>query len=160
MFQFLFSSKGRVSRLQYNVYFMLPFIAFNWLMYILPTWFQHNLDLLFKVTIVTTVLSVIVLWSFLAVTNKRFHDRGASGWRQLTYFLISALGGFVFYQVVDLSINAAAMTFSYTVQNPILSKIGLGLIFVPMIIMVIELCALKGTDGPNKYGDDPTEKIM
>lgn len=155
MFQFLFSSKGRVSRLQYNIYFMVPFMVLNWLMYILPSWFQYNLDLLLQISIVTTILSIFLLYSFIVVTNKRFHDREVSGWRQLGYFLISLLGGVIFYLAVDLNLNPAAMTFSYTVNNMILSKIGQGLFFVPMIIMVIELCVLKGKDGLNKYGPDP-----
>lgn len=160
MTEFLFSSKGRVSRLQYNVYFMLPFVAFNWLLMELPKWFEHDLDMLFKVSLVTSILSLIILWPFMAMTNKRFHDRGASGWRQALYVLISIGGGFIFYQATTFNINPAAMTFSFTAKNEMLSMIGLGIIFIPMIMMIIELCALRGTIGTNKYGDDPLAKHL
>lgn len=155
MSQFLFSSKGRVSRLQYNVYFLLPFLVFNWLFLEIPKWFQHDMDLLLTVSLVTTILSFVILWPFLALTNKRFHDRNASGWRQAFYILVSIGGGILFYKSVEFNINPTAMTFSYIPKNQLFSTIGLGLIFVPMIVMVIELCVLKGTDGPNKYGEDP-----
>lgn len=152
---FLFSSKGRVSRMQYNVHFMVPFMAVNVLLYVAPMWFQGDLELMFKVSLVISILSLVILWPFMALTNKRFHDRNASGWRQFTYVMISVVGGIVAFQGIDFGINPTAMVITHTITNQLLAIAGVGLVILPMIAMVIDLCVLKGTTGTNKYGSDP-----
>jgi uncharacterized membrane protein YhaH (DUF805 family) len=104
----LFSFKGRVSRgtlwgvhvsFPLTMLFLsIPFAAFP------RTW----------VEIVTGILSLSFIWISIAVSAKRWHDCGRSGWWVLLYLV------------------------------PIVN-----------VLMFVYLGLVKGTPGPNKYGEDP-----
>lgn len=80
---FLFSFKGRISRYDYIVRFLLPLLLVDGVVAVLVP------PLLFNAVMVPVL--VITTWPSLAVGAKRCHDRGRSGWFQLL-LLVPILG--------------------------------------------------------------------
>jgi uncharacterized membrane protein YhaH (DUF805 family) len=82
----------------------------------------------------------LFLWVYLATSIKRLHDRNKSAWWIVPFFLIP--GSFNqfedrlpdSYPVLALSLLASAL----------------------WLWGLIEMCVLKGTTGPNRYGADPS----
>jgi uncharacterized membrane protein YhaH (DUF805 family) len=79
----LFSFKGRISRYDYIVRFLLPLLLVEGIVAVLVP------PLLFNAVMVPIFL--ITTWPSLAVGAKRCHDRGRSGWFQLL-LLVPILG--------------------------------------------------------------------
>jgi uncharacterized membrane protein YhaH (DUF805 family) len=81
--EFLFSAKGRVSRSQFWLKWVLPYsivtVALSWVLSMLlePT----------ASLVVTSVYLVVALWPSIAIYIKRSHDRGRSGWFILLLFV-------------------------------------------------------------------------
>ncbi|WP_136082062.1 DUF805 domain-containing protein [Pontiella desulfatans] len=110
--QFLFSIKGRVSRKQYWLYFVLP-ISIPWVS--LSTFLAMNYpeeSLTFRL-----LCMPIIYWIAICAMGKRWHDRNKSAW-WILILLIPIIGGLWF---------------------------------------LVEGGFLKGTDGSNRFGDDPTQ---
>jgi len=81
----------------------------------------------------------LFLWVYFATSIKRLHDRNKSAWWMIPFFIIPGL----FDQFDD------RLPDSY----PFLA---LGLAATTLWLWgVIEMCFLKGTTGPNRYGADP-----
>jgi uncharacterized membrane protein YhaH (DUF805 family) len=81
----------------------------------------------------------LFLWVYFATSIKRLHDRNKSAWWMIPFFVIPGL----FDQFDD------RLPDSY----PFLA---LGLAATTLWLWgVVEMCFLKGTAGPNRYGADP-----
>lgn len=80
----------------------------------------------------------------LAVSTRRLHDTGRSGWWVMIYFGPWLLG-------VLLSIaNAANPSQGVVAMSMLLSLVQL----IAIIVLIVFWC-LPGTQGPNQYGPDP-----
>lgn len=97
-------------------------------------------------TTMSTVLGVTIvaqLWTFLATTVKRLHDRGRSAWWLLVYLLLP-------------SFLPSVGTALYRVD-----RTGIGLMifslasFAVSLWALIDLGFLRGTPGDNPWGPDP-----
>ncbi len=88
MFSKLFSSKGRIRRLEYCLTYLAVYL-FALPMNIIP---EDDLDPIFCV--IWLLLLIPALWIFYAQGAKRCHDRDNSGWYQLIpfYFLVMMFG--------------------------------------------------------------------
>ena len=81
----------------------------------------------------------LFLWVYFATSIKRLHDRNKSAWWMIPFFVIPGLFDQFddhlpdTYPFLALSLAAAAL----------------------WLWGVIEMCVLKGTAGPNRYGADP-----
>jgi uncharacterized membrane protein YhaH (DUF805 family) len=96
---------------------------------------------------VAVILAVVavVLFCSLAISVKRLHDRGKSGWWMALYYCIGGV-----QEIADQA------ELSGTQEDPTTLGIGLGLIgFAVAIWYLVDLGVLKGTPGPNQYGPDP-----
>jgi uncharacterized membrane protein YhaH (DUF805 family) len=97
-------------------------------------------------------LVVISIWLVLFVAStangaRRLHDRGKSAWWLLLFYAVPML----------LTIPAELASYSDDVGFKAAAAF-LALIGLPFSIWAfVELGCLKGTAGPNKYGDDPLE---
>jgi uncharacterized membrane protein YhaH (DUF805 family) len=104
-----------------------------------------------------TVMLVIALMPAVSIGVKRLHDRAKSGWWLLLYYLAPALllwlgtEGPVDFMPLGALLNPA--TFG------ILDKWGGGqaaLVSILLnVIALVDLGFLRGTRGPNKYGNEP-----
>jgi uncharacterized membrane protein YhaH (DUF805 family) len=81
----------------------------------------------------------LFLWVYLATSIKRLHDRNKSAWWMIPFFVIPGL----FDQFDDRLPN------SYPVLALSLAASTLWL------WGLVEMCVVKGTTGPNRYGADP-----
>lgn len=88
---------------------------------------------------------VATVWASLALASRRLHDRNKSAWwllpMYLPFVLLSGLGSSLMGDGTDAGVGVGAL----------LTLLGL-----PFgIWMFVELGCLKGTTGPNRFGEDP-----
>lgn len=139
----LFSFKGRIGRARYLVVELA----------LLALWLMLWLELRFYSSAQWEhwLIAAPMIWVNLAVTAKRLHDRDRSGWWAVAVFAVNRLS-YVYYGLffglafgVDLSIAVEFLL--------VMSAIALSLL---QTWVVIELFFLSGTEGPNRFGPDPT----
>jgi uncharacterized membrane protein YhaH (DUF805 family) len=107
-----------------------------------PEWFQSKeaqplMSTLSLWMVGPSLVLCIVLWSALALSMKRLHDRGLSNW----LILVVVLPFFGVAAAPAISENAA--------------RIALLLVTASIIWSVLQFGILKGQDGPNRHGPDP-----
>lgn len=97
------------------------------------------------------IAAIPMIWIDMANTAKRLHDRNRSGWWALAVYAIKRLC-FLYY--------GAFFGLSFGVDIPAVGEMLLVMIAVILSLLqtwiVIELFFLIGTDGPNRFGPDPT----
>jgi uncharacterized membrane protein YhaH (DUF805 family) len=93
--------------------------------------------------IVTFPMTLLFAWCYLAASIKRLHDRNKSGWWMLPFFAAPGLYDHFEGRLGDS--YAAAL-------------VGLA-VFVVFIWGYVEMCFLKGTRGPNRFGPDPLAPV-
>jgi uncharacterized membrane protein YhaH (DUF805 family) len=91
----------------------------------------------------SSMMTIILFISSLAVCVKRLQDRDKSGWYVLLFF------------VAPVALSLAGMSFGLT-DGPTLPAQGLWLVgSVISIWGFIELGVIRGTIGANRFGPDP-----
>ena len=93
--------------------------------------------------------NAIVLWPWIAVGAKRLHDRARPGWIIIPLALLS----FAADALIVAGFGGPVDGFSV----PVIVAYGLQLLVT--IYLVVELGILRGTKGPNRYGDDPIPHV-
>ena len=142
---FFFNWKGRISRKHY----WLGRVCLALIGY---TIFSLSFSLIFSFFGLRNIPSLILFWTSMVIfifaglclDIKRFHDRGKSG-HWLCLNLLSLIGSIWFF-----------------IQPESLSGHWLwlhSLLLIGSIWILIELNFLKGTKGPNKYGEDTLKEI-
>ena len=91
---FYFSLKGRISRLAYWAYFILPPVIAGAMAAIIVYYFKISPTPETK-SLIETVVTLLFLWPSIAVQAKRWHDLNKSGWWVLIN-LIPIVGILVF----------------------------------------------------------------
>jgi uncharacterized membrane protein YhaH (DUF805 family) len=143
---FLFSPRGRINRAKYWLYVVVSIAILVVLIAVISAvWagrirgpggsFDFPSGPLFAFGVVYLILLVIGVF----VGIKRLHDRDKSGWWLLVFYLVP-------------------MVLSWT--SAILSRDGIGAVFALGSLAIsiwafVELGCLRGTVGPNRYGEDP-----
>jgi uncharacterized membrane protein YhaH (DUF805 family) len=89
--------------------------------------------------IVTIPMTFVFGWAYAAVSIKRLHDRNKSGWWMIPFIVATALYG----QFADRLGGSWAA-----------ALLGLA-VLIFFIWGMVEMCWLKGTRGPNRFGPDP-----
>jgi uncharacterized membrane protein YhaH (DUF805 family) len=144
--QLYFSAKGRASRSQYWLRFLIPVlvigIVLNFLHLVEPRVF----------TILANLFHLGVLWPSIALLIKRIHDRDKSGW--LVWALYGpAMAALVFTVATIIAIAAgnegSAWTSGIIAVALWIATAGVGIWFF------VEFGCLRGTVGANRYGADP-----
>lgn len=100
-----------------------------------------------EIGILGTVTSLGLLIPTLAVTVRRLHDTGRSGWWLLAAILPAAIFGF----------EASQATLAGTVDSwdPSLSTLIAIFAFAIVCLIIFVFTLVRGTEGPNKFGPDP-----
>jgi uncharacterized membrane protein YhaH (DUF805 family) len=144
--RFLFSFSGRINRARYLVV-QLALLAV-WL----TVWLKPPFDLSSQWQ--AWVVAITLIWINAATTAKRLHDRNRSGWWAIAVIIVNRLS-YVYYGLffglyfgVDISIAEEAALVMLAVALSLLQT-----------WVVIELFFMIGTDGPNRFGSDPTQTI-
>ncbi len=141
--EYLFSFHGRATRAKWWL-FVLIFIVYNFVVTALCVAVFGFLGLL-----VGWVLMPLLLWPWLAVSEKRLHDRGKSGlWLLLFYLGPPVLGAIKLSLYGDMGVSAI------THPSGLSTALSLGE-FAIIVWAIVELGVLRGTVGNNKYGPDP-----
>ena len=143
--KFLLSFNGRVSRQQYNLYFLFPYVLVYLALNVVDQ-VTGLYDATTQTGLFSGVFSILSLWPMLTLTTKRFHDREVTGWRQAIYFIALIVGGML---------AAGGMV----TLSMMMISVGFLIVVASLIAFIIEICFLKGTEGPNKYGEDPLKKL-
>ncbi|MBV8824186.1 MAG: DUF805 domain-containing protein [Hyphomicrobiales bacterium] len=143
---YLFSPHGRVNRAKYWLYVVVSIAIIIILVALISLIFARQLydprggfnfppGVLVGVGVVYVVLLVVGIF----VGIKRLHDRDKSGWWLLLFYLVPMVLSWI---------------------SAILSRNGIGVLFALASLIVavwalVELGFLRGTAGPNQYGEDP-----
>ena len=95
-----------------------------------------------------TIFSLAVFLPTLSAAARRLHDTNRSGWWQAVPLVpLIFIGAFFGYSIGGSS--------GFPEGGLAIGMIVLGLVaFVAVIVLIVWL-ATKGTDGPNRFGDDP-----
>jgi uncharacterized membrane protein YhaH (DUF805 family) len=139
----LFSFSGRINRARFLVVQLALLTAWFMVWLKLPHYFSSPWE--------TWVLSILMIWINTATTVRRLHDRNRSGWWALAIFVVNRMSymyyGLFFgsYFGVDISTGGQLLLVMLVVA---LSFLQTGIF--------IELFFVIGTDGPNRFGPDPT----
>ena len=100
------------------------------------------------------VLSIAMIWINAATTVKRLHDRNRSGWWAVVIFVVNRLS-YVYYGLFFGSYFGVDIS---TAEQLLLVMLVVALSLLQTWV-VIELFFLIGTDGPNRFGPDPTRTV-
>jgi uncharacterized membrane protein YhaH (DUF805 family) len=147
MARLLFSFDGRINRARYLVV-QLALLTF-WLIFWLK--FQFHFSSQGKALHFDWAVTIAMIWIDTATTVKRLHDRDRSGWWAVAIFIVNRLT-YVFYGLffglyfgVDISIAEELLLVMLAVALSLLQT-----------WVIIEMFFLIGSDGPNRFGPDPT----
>ncbi len=143
----LFSFKGRINRATYlAVQLGLLTFWFMLFIYFSPQWKDLHFD---------WVVAITMVWINAAAVAKRLHDRNRSGWWAVPILILSRLS-FVYYGLF--------FGLSFGVDISIAKELLLVILAVAMSLLqtwvIIELFFVMGTDGPNRFGPDPTRTAL
>ena len=141
----LFGFNGRISRARYLAV-QLALLAF-WLV----LWLKSPLG---QWAALQAGVVIAMLWINTATTAKRLHDRNKSGWWTIAVLIVNPLSyvyyGLFFGLFFGVDISGA---------QEMLLVMGAVALSVLQTWIVIELFFLIGTDGLNRFGEDPTRTI-
>jgi uncharacterized membrane protein YhaH (DUF805 family) len=144
--RFLFGFKGRLNRARYLVV-QLSLLALWFILWLKsPFFFSSQWE--------AWVVAVTMIWINLATTAKRLHDRNWNGWWAAALFIVNRLS----YIYCGLFFGLV-----FGVDIPVAEELLLVMLAVALSVLqtwiIIELFFLIGTDGPNRFGPDPTRSV-
>lgn len=138
----LFSFKGRLNRARYLVVELA----------LLALWVVGLFSFLVSSPeALSWVVAIPMIWINTAVTAKRLHDRNRSGWWAVAVLVVNRLSYLYYGLFFGLSFGVDIST----AREMLLVMLAVALSVLQTWI-VIELFFLAGTDGPNRFGPDPT----
>jgi uncharacterized membrane protein YhaH (DUF805 family) len=144
---------GRISRKYFWLAGAVWFIGFLAIMFPLlhwltgGQWISHAIsDRQFNTAASAAALiaGTIMLYPSLAMSVKRLHDLQLSAWWCVPAFV----PGFIDNSLPLANVQGSSM----------LGQASTGIAFVVALAYIIVLGFIRGTDGPNEYGDDPRIK--
>jgi uncharacterized membrane protein YhaH (DUF805 family) len=143
----LFSFKGRIGRARYLLVELLLFTLWFTLWVVLRAEFSSPWE--------QWVAAIPMIWINLAVTAKRLHDRNHNGWWAVAVFVVNRLS-YAFYGLL--------FGVSFGIDISLAEELLFALLAVTVSMAqtwaIIELFFVAGTDGPNRFGPDPTRATL
>lgn len=156
---FLFSPYGRISRKTYLLSWIVPYVMISLVAFFMDA--AVRLSTPGGPRIFGPLLGLALFWPSIAITTKRLHDRGMTGWWNVApYAVFIPLGATVLWTYsTRLDPNAP----SSAGINPAIAGVVwiLVLAVVAWVILypAINAMFLPGQRGPNKYGADPLDNV-
>jgi uncharacterized membrane protein YhaH (DUF805 family) len=175
MINFLFNPNGRVSRSQIWIWYFFPQLiasaaarALDSMMFASSS--LSDASAMPDLIGLETVVGLFFLWPSIAVTVKRYHDRGMSGWWVLWFTLIVA-GAFVAaiasvmsavdFKVVMDAVQRGVEIPAYAIREEeaqgAFAFAGLAVLVAvaAAIVQFVILYCLPGEEAANRFGPDP-----
>jgi uncharacterized membrane protein YhaH (DUF805 family) len=158
--QFYFSLNGRISRSQYWLRFVVPYIVIYFMLEIIGAIAGSGSNLYIAISITIFIFSLAMFWPSIAILVKRIHDRNKSGWWALFLYVPT----FVFTVLLLVWVGAAIVAVAAGETDAALPSLGgLGILVIVLGVMVlgidiwffVEFGCLRGTIGSNRFGPDP-----
>lgn len=140
----LISFKGRLNRARYLVV-ELALLALWGAIWLKPSFLASSPAAL------SWIVAIPLIWINMATTAKRLHDRDRSGWWAIAVFVINRLSFLYYGAFFGLSFGV-----DIPVAGELLLVIGAVVLSLLQTWILIESFFLPGTDGPNRFGADPT----
>ena len=135
-FQFLyFEFGGRISRSQYWIGSIVLILVYAAIKYLSGLIFPAMINAVLVIPMICFAITVPV-----ALTVKRLHDRGRSGWWYLGFCIMQGL----LTSALLILPKGTILLYCIVMLQTILT-----------IILIIEVGILKGSTGENRYGADP-----
>ncbi|HZK91526.1 MAG TPA: DUF805 domain-containing protein [Stellaceae bacterium] len=156
---FCFSIAGRISRSQYWLRFMLPYLGICVALQIITALTRQGSAINILVSIVFFLFTLIAIWPNIAILVKRIHDRDKSGWLCLVLYVPTTL--FIILLVAWLTSVIVAVAAGSSASIPSLGALGVIVIILGVassgiaLWFFIEFGCLRGTVGVNRFGPDP-----
>lgn len=108
--------------------------------------------------LVSVVVSIVIMFFGLAVTVRRLHDTGKSGWWVLISYALHT--GYSYYVITSPLITQLLVSSN---MNKVIEKnmgelmmfSGLSFSTAIVALLVIIFCLLDSTPSPNQYGESP-----
>jgi uncharacterized membrane protein YhaH (DUF805 family) len=159
--QFYFSPRGRISRSQLWLRWILPYFGITLVGRVIEAIAGEGSVAGITISILLGIFSLVIIWPSIAIGVKRFHDRNKSGWYLLFYYIPVIL--FCIFLAVWLGAAFVAIAAGEDVSTAIGSLGILGIVTILLGVIVtgiaiwffIELCCIRGTIGANRFGPDP-----
>jgi uncharacterized membrane protein YhaH (DUF805 family) len=145
----LFSFRGRSNRARY----LAVQLALLTLWFVI--WIELPSDLSSQWQALIVPVTIAMIWINLATTAKRLHDRNWSGWWTIAVLAVNRLSYLYYGLFLGLSFGG---DISIAVEL-LLVMLAVGLSVLQTWI-VTKLFFLAGTDGPNRFGPDPTRATL
>ncbi len=98
--------------------------------------------------IVVLLVGLVNLWINFALSVKRLHDRGRSGWWLVWQTLILAVAAVLVVVAIAVPKEQAPV---WWVLASVVGVVALAV----SIWLFVEIGCLRGTQGPNRFGEDP-----
>lgn len=149
MIRLLFGFAGRTNRARYLV---VQLGLLTWLI----VWLKSPLQLpsQWQALDLDWVVAITMIWINAATTVQRLHDRNRSGWWAVAIIVVNRLS-YVYYGLLFGNYFGVDVS---TAEELLLVMLAVGL-SVLQTGVIIELVFLIGTDGPNRFGADPTRTV-
>jgi uncharacterized membrane protein YhaH (DUF805 family) len=157
--QFYFSPSGRISRSQYWLKFMLPYIGISVVLQIIAAASGPGSALYVVISIILFIFSLVALWPSIAILVKRIHDRNKSGWLCLVLYIPTII--FIILLFVWLAAILIAVAAGSSASAPSIGAFGVVVLILGLacagigIWFFVEFGCLRGTIGANRFGPDP-----
>ena len=103
------------------------------------------------------LVGLVIIIPSLAVTSRRLHDIGKSGWYQLLFFVASAVAWTGDVLFLDLGFGALEEENRLPARFLFFLSIVAAAVAIAVIVILVMWFVRKGDEGPNKYGPDPRQ---
>ena len=130
-----FKFSGRARRSEYWYFFLFNFIV----SFVLALFARTTKEL----NILSDIWSIAIFFPSLAVTVRRLHDVGKSGWYVLLFWLVVILCSLMMFMAGDKDLIGVAI-------------FEMLLMFAAIIVFIVWLCR-DSQPGENKWGPNPKE---
>ena len=160
MLGFLFSPNGRISRSDIWFKFFFPYLGLSIVATIVDRFLPGADTREIGEGPISAILGLAYLWPSIAVSIKRYHDRGMTGWwvlygallliPGLVSVIMGAMGGQVSFEQLD---NLSKLG----TREAIFILVGAAEILVVGIVLFVIQYVLRGRRGGNRFGPDPLE---
>jgi uncharacterized membrane protein YhaH (DUF805 family) len=160
---FYFSLNGRISRSQYWLRFVVPYIVIYFTLQIVGAIAGSDSNLYIAIAITIYLFSLVMFWPSIAILVKRIHDRNKSGWWSLFLYVPTVVLTILLVVWLGTAIVAIAAG-GADAALPALGGLGIAAIVMAVITFgidiwfFVEFGCLRGTIGSNRFGPDPVRR--